>query len=80
MDKRIKVFTTPGCDNCNQARKFLSDQGVEFDYIDVTEDGQALLEMKSLARGARTAPIISVCDKVLVGFNKAELEKAISCL
>lgn len=80
MAKKVKVFSTPECSNCNQAKKFLSDKGVEFDYIDVTRDGEALREMRTLSRGARSVPIISVCDKVLVGFNRIELEKAISCL
>ena len=78
--KKFKVYTTPQCNNCNQARKFLTEKGVEFDYIDVTRDGEALREMKSISRGARSVPIISVCDRVLVGFNRVELEKAISCL
>jgi len=77
---KIKVYSTPGCHNCNQARKLLSDKGVEFEYIDVTRDGEALREMKRISHGARSVPVISICDKVLVGFNKVELEKALSCL
>ncbi|MEM5787194.1 MAG: glutaredoxin family protein [Syntrophobacteraceae bacterium] len=80
MAKKIRVYSAPGCATCNQAKKFLTEKGVEFDYLDVTSDGEALKEMRQIARGARSVPIISVCDKVLFGFNKAELEKALSCL
>jgi glutaredoxin 3 len=80
MIKKVRVFSTPGCNSCKQAGKFLSEKGVDFDYIDVTSDGEALKEMRTISKGARSAPIISVCDKVLIGFNKAELENAINCL
>jgi glutaredoxin len=58
----------------------LSAKGVEADLVDVTRDSEALREMRMLAGGARTAPVITVCDKVLLGFNKEELEAAASCL
>ena len=80
MTGRIKVYSTPGCGLCDQAEKYLSGKGVDFDMVDVTRDSEALLEMKRLARGVRTAPVISVCDKVILGFNEKELEEAVSCL
>ncbi len=78
MTKKIKVFSTPGCNSCNQAKRYLTEKGVDFDYIDVTTDSEGLQEMRTLSRGARSAPIISIGDKVLVGFNKAELDSALS--
>ena len=80
MAGRIKVYSTPGCGLCDQAKKYLSGKGLDFDMVDVTRDSEALGEMKKLAGGVRTAPVISICDKVLVGFDKKELEEAASCL
>jgi len=80
MAGRIKIYSTPGCGLCDQAKKYLSGKGVDFDMVDVTRDSEALLEMKKLAGGVRAAPVISVCDKVLLGFNKKELEEAANCL
>jgi len=80
MAGRVKVYSTPGCGLCDQAKKYLSGKGVDFDMVDVTTDREALVEMKKLAGGVRTAPVISVCDKVLVGFDKKRLEEAASCL
>jgi len=80
MAGRIKVYSTPGCGLCDQAKKYLSGKGLDFDMVDVTRDSEALGEMKKLAGGVRTAPVISICDKVLVGFDKKQLEEAASCL
>ena len=80
MAKKVKIFSTPNCNLCEQARKLLSEKGVEFDSFDITSDREALREMQELSHGARTAPVISVGDKVLVGFNKEELEEAVNCI
>jgi glutaredoxin len=80
MANRIKIYSTPNCNLCEQARKLLAEKGVEFDSLDITSDREALREMQELSHGARTAPIISVCDKVLVGFNRKELEEAVNCM
>ncbi len=79
-DGKVKVFTTPDCNKCSQARKFLDDQGIDFEYIDVTRSAEALKEMKTISRGAHSVPIISICDQVLVGYDRAKLEEAIACL
>jgi glutaredoxin 3 len=78
MVKKVKVYSTPGCNGCNQAKRYLTEKGVDFDYVDVTTDSEALKEMRALSGGARSAPIISVGDKVLIGFNKAELDSALN--
>jgi glutaredoxin len=80
MASRIKIFSTPGCGLCDQAKKYFAGKGVEVDLVDVSGDNEALLEMRKLSGGVRTAPVISICDKVFVGFNKKELEEAASCL
>ncbi len=80
MNEKVKVYSTPACNQCERAKAFLSEKGIDYDAFDITQDSDALQEMRRISRGARSAPVISVCDKVLVGFNKEELEKAVSCL
>jgi glutaredoxin 3 len=80
MGKKIRVYSTPNCTQCERTKRFLTEKGVDFDYVDVTQDRAGLLEMRELSKGARTAPVISVGDTVVVGFNEKELEKAISLL
>ena len=80
MASRIKIYSTPGCGVCHQAKKYLAEKGADVEMVDVSNDSEAFQEMKKLSGGLRTAPVISVCDKVLIGFNKKELEEAVGCL
>jgi glutaredoxin 3 len=80
MAGRIKIYSTPGCGVCNQAKKYLAEKGADVEMVDVSRDNEAFQEMKKLSGGVRTAPVISVCDKVLIGFNKKELDEAVGCL
>jgi hypothetical protein len=46
----------------------------------VTEDKEALAEMRKISGGALRVPVIAVCNEVMVGFDQARLEQAVSCL
>jgi glutaredoxin len=61
------------------AKEFLSKKGVEFTDYDVKNDKEALKEMKKISGGALRVPVISVCNNVLVGFDRDRLEQALSC-
>lgn len=61
------------------AKEFLSNENVKFDYIDVTQDGDALEEMVNLS-GSRSVPVISGCGEVIVGFDKGRLTKMVECV
>ena len=37
----IKVYSKANCPQCNMVKKFFNDNGVEFESIDVTEEGVA---------------------------------------
>ena len=55
-------------------------KGVEFTAYDVSKDRGAVREMMKISNGARTVPVISVCNEVLIGFDKDRLEQALNCL
>lgn len=80
MAARIRIYSTPNCNLCNEAKKYFTERGVDFDLVDVTRDREALEEMKKLTGGARTAPVISIGDRVLVGFRKEEVDEAMGFL
>jgi len=62
------------------AKELLSKKGVQFTDYDVKNDKEALKEMKKISGGALRVPVISVCNNVLVGFDRSRLEQALSCL
>ncbi|UCG81779.1 MAG: glutaredoxin family protein [Desulfobacterales bacterium] len=62
------------------AKEFLSQKGVEFTAYDVTTDKTALEEMRKISGGALRVPVISVCNEVMVGFDRDRVESALKCL
>ncbi len=61
------------------AKEFLSQKGYKFTEYDVTKDRAALDEMVKLS-GARSVPVITACNEVMVGFEKNRLEQMLSCI
>ncbi len=62
------------------AKEFLSQKGIKYIAYDVTKDPQALEEMRKISGGVLRVPVISVCQEVMVGFNRDRLEQALNCL
>jgi alkyl hydroperoxide reductase subunit F len=77
MEKKVTIYTTAACHYCRQAKDFLTEKGIEFEALDVGQDKEALQEMKKATGGARSVPVIVVGDKVIVGFDRPALEKAL---
>ena len=61
-------------------KEFLSEKGIQFTAYDVTNDKAALEEMRKISGGALRVPVISVCNEVMVGFDREKLESALTCL
>ena len=61
------------------AKEFLSQKGYKFADFDVTKDRAALDEMVKIS-GARSVPVISACNEVMVGFDRTRLEQMLSCI
>ncbi len=73
----VKVYSTPTCPYCKMAQEYLKEKGVEFEYIDVAADQKAAEEMIEKS-GQMGVPVIDIDGKIIVGFNKEEIEKALS--
>ena len=61
------------------AKEFLSQKGYKFTEYDVTKDRSALDEMVKVS-GARSVPVITACNEVMVGFERGRLEQMLSCI
>lgn len=73
---KVKIYTTPACPYCVMAKDFLKEKKIEFEEVDVTKDQKALNEMIEKT-GQVGVPVIEFDDKVIVGFNRKELKKAL---
>lgn len=70
----IKVYSTPTCPYCKMAKAFLQEKGVEFEDINVAADQAAAKEMIE-ASGQMGVPQILINGKIIIGFDKAAIEK-----
>ncbi len=61
------------------AKEFLSQKGFKFTEYDVTKDRAALDEMVKIS-GARSVPVITACNEVMVGFEPNRLQQMLSCI
>ncbi|MFC1941668.1 glutaredoxin domain-containing protein [Chloroflexota bacterium] len=73
----IKIYTTPTCGFCHQAKKYLSDLGVNYSEYDVSVDRAAADEMVSLT-GQMGVPVIVVDGQAIVGFDRPRLEQLLA--
>ena len=70
----VKIYTTPTCGYCHQAKRFLSERGVRFTEHDVSIEQSAANEMVRLS-GQMGVTVIVVDGEVVVGFNRTRLEQ-----
>jgi len=71
---KVKIYSTPTCPYCVMAKDFFKEKGIEFEDIDVSKDQEAGKQMVEKS-GQMGGPVIEINDKIIVGFNKPEIER-----
>ena len=72
----VTIYTTPSCGYCKVAKEFYRTQHVSFTEYNVASDQRKADEMVRKS-GQTGVPVIDVHGKIIVGFNKPEIEKAL---
>jgi glutaredoxin len=70
--KRIRLFIKPYCEWCHKAIRWLDEQGLEYEKVDVIADEAAYDEMIRLS-GRDLAPVLDVDGKILADFGPEQL-------
>lgn len=81
MKKSVKVYALSTCIHCKHCKEFLDERDQAYDcvYVDkLTGDERksAIDEIKKVNPGL-SFPTVIVEDKVIVGFDRIEIEKAL---
>ena len=58
----IKVYGAPWCPDCKRSKKFLAEHRVDFEWIDIDGDPEALAYVEREQNGGRTIPMIVFPD------------------
>ena len=56
----IKVYGADWCSDCVTAKRFLNSKGVDFEYIDITDNQQAISLVEKINNGRRVLPTLIV--------------------
>ncbi|EHJ56407.1 glutaredoxin-like protein NrdH [Streptococcus urinalis FB127-CNA-2] len=71
----IVVFSKNNCMQCKMTKKFLEQNGAEFEEINIDQHPEKIDYVKSL--GFSSAPVIEAGDIVFSGFKPAKLKEII---
>ena len=72
----VIIYSTPTCVYCKMAKEFFKKNNIQYAEHNVAEDEKAREEMVNKS-GQLGVPVIDVDGKIMVGFNEAELKKAL---
>lgn len=71
MPQRISVLTKPGCPHCTRAKQVLSDQGLNFEEIELGSNGVSYSSLAAIS-GAGTTPQIFIDGHCIGGADELE--------
>jgi len=82
MDRpKVFVYALSTCGHCRAAKKLLTDNGVEFDFVDVDllprEELRKVLTEVAKLNPAQSFPTILIGDTVIVGNRETEIREAL---
>lgn len=73
----IKVYSTPTCPYCQMAKKFLEENGIDFENVDVSTNQEAAQEMIKKS-GQMGVPVIDIDGNIIIGFNKSKIKSLLN--
>lgn len=79
---QVKVFALSTCPYCRMVRKYLDENSVAYDAVEVdllegSERTDAVDEVRRLSGGS-SFPVVIIGDEVIVGFNKKRIKELLS--
>ena len=76
MAQKVLVYSTPTCPYCVRLKQYLTEKNIPFEEFDVGTD-QAKAEEMIKKSGQMGVPVIDIDGKIVVGFDKPEIQKAL---
>jgi len=77
VSNMIKIYSTPACLYCLNLKKFLEENNIEFVYIDVSKDREALKEMVEKS-GQMGVPVTDIDGEIIVGFDRERISSLLN--
>ena len=81
MPQKVKIFTLSTCSHCKATKKFLNENGITFEFIDVDQvqgtQRENILKEVAKYNPQRSFPTIIIGDKIIVGFKEDDIREAL---
>ena len=72
--KKVIVYSTPTCPYCVMVKKYLKENNVEFQDINVAEDQEKAKEMVDKT-GQMGVPVVQIENEYVIGFDKDKINE-----
>ncbi len=72
----ITLYSTPSCSYCRLAKDWLRQRNIRFEEYNVAADPRRAEEMVRKS-GQMGVPVLDVNGRIILGFNTAEMERAL---
>lgn len=76
MSKKATVYTSPICMECEKAKRFFKEKGIEVEEIDTFEHKEKAKEIFEKT-GQKRIPTIEIDGEYYTGFDKEKIEEAL---
>jgi len=73
---RIIVFSTPSCGWCRKLKSYLREKGFRFRDVDISKDEKAVQDVMRKT-GQTGVPVTLINNRPIIGFNRAEIDRAL---
>lgn len=77
----IRMFTLSTCGHCRAAKRFMEDNGISYEFIDVDllagEERKNTIAELTGYNPARSFPTILIGDRAIIGFSESKLREAL---
>ncbi len=81
MPPKVKMYTLSTCAHCKNAKKFLDECKVKYEFKDIDlltgKEREEMLEEVRKINSDCSFPTIVIGDKVIVGFKEKEIREAL---
>ncbi len=74
MNKKVKLYGLPTCPICRRIKKYLEDEGIDYEYLDVSANHDIAKEM-IVKSGQKTVPVVEIGGEIIIGFDKTKIEE-----
>ena len=72
----VTIYSTPTCSYCTMAKNYFRENGIKFTEHNVAQDLRRADEMVKKS-GQMGVPVLDINGRIIVGFNKPEIEQAL---